>query len=76
MTTRSFDTTTHPVWIFRFTIEHESGSPVDRATAEALMENIVKWSETKGLQVGGGYRSPKPEELEPGPIFDAEDDQK
>ena len=74
MTTNTPDTTTPPAWIFRFTLEHESAKPVDRSTAEQLMQRIVAWAEAEDLQIGGGYRCPKPDELKQGPIFDVADD--
>ena len=73
MTTNKPDQTTQPVWIFSFALEHESANPVSRATAESLMQSIIKWAEERNLQVGGGYRPPKPKELESGPIFVVKD---
>ena len=76
MSTNKPDEVCQPVWIFRFSLEHESGKPVRRTTADALLQSIVKWAEEENLQVGGGYRPPRPEELEPGPIFDTNDGEK
>jgi hypothetical protein len=57
------------VWLFQFALERESGEPITRTTAAELLEHIVTWAEQRDLQVGGGYRRPKAEELTPGPIF-------
>ena len=71
MATNPLDTptTTSPVWLFRFALEHEKDKPLERSTAEELMDLIVAWAETNSLQIGGGYRRPRPDELTAGPIF-------
>ena len=45
-------------WRFRFWLEHqEDDSPVSEQLAEELMNWIVDWAESRGLQVGGGFRA-------------------
>ncbi len=61
-------------WVFSFCLESESGEPVSRAEATELMENIIRYVEENNLQIGGGFRAPRADELEPGPIFDVEGD--
>ena len=57
-------------WVFRFAIESESGTQVPRSMPEELFEHIIDWAESRGMQVGGGYRKPRDSELIPGPIFE------
>jgi len=61
-------------WIFNFVMESESGDLVPVRVAEELMDQIILWVEERSLQIGGGFREPKPEELEPGPIFEIRDE--
>jgi len=68
------DDNSQPVWIFEFAIESESGELVPQSSAAELLERILELVEDRGLQIGGGYRIPKPEELEPGPIFELRDE--
>lgn len=49
-------------WAFRFCMEAEDGSPVDRSKAEELLGVILDWVESQGLQIGGGYRAPVKED--------------
>jgi len=63
-----------PVWIFRFALESESKELVSPRVAENLMDHIIAWVEERGLQIGGGFRKPKPGENEPGPIFKLRDE--
>jgi hypothetical protein len=58
------------VWLFRFALEKEDGTYVEREIADSLFEKIIEWAEANGCQVGGGYRAPTEEELADGPIFD------
>jgi hypothetical protein len=49
-------------WAFRFSIEAQDGAPIPRSRAEALLEVIIEWVEVHGLQMGGGFRPPRPED--------------
>ncbi len=62
---------TAPVWLFDFALESESGEPVSSNVPDELMDVIIDWAEKRDLQVGGGFRAPRPEELERGPVYDA-----
>ena len=61
-----------PVWLFHFALESESGVPIPSTIPEELIDLIVDWVEKRELQIGGGYRAPDPNELQPGPIFHVE----
>ncbi|HUG91441.1 MAG TPA: hypothetical protein VML55_11435 [Planctomycetaceae bacterium] len=57
------------VWLFNIALESQSGEPVAAELAEQLLDEIVSWAEDHQLQIGGGYRPPRSEELAAGPIF-------
>lgn len=45
-------------WRFCFWLEHQNDdTPVPEAIAEQLMDAIIEWVETRGLQVGGGFNT-------------------
>lgn len=62
-------------WVFNLAIESATGQPVAKSVASDLLERITVWAEERDLQVGGGYRRPRPEDEPPGPIFELDEDQ-
>ena len=49
-------------WLFRFGLERRDGERFPHQVAEELMAVIVAWAEARGLQVGGGFAPPPPDE--------------
>ena len=62
-------------WMFNFAIESATGQPIAKSVASDLLEHITVWAEERDIQVGGGYRRPKPEDEAGGPIFDLDKSQ-
>jgi hypothetical protein len=52
-------------WVFRFSLEAQDGSMVPYSQAEELIDMIIEWVEARSLQIGGGFRPPTQEELNP-----------
>lgn len=44
-------------WKFTFGLEREDGKPVGREAADELIDLIIKFVETRGMLIGGGYCS-------------------
>lgn len=55
-------------WLFHFWLEAQDGSAIDYATAEELFEQLIAWVEARNLQIGGGFRAPTEEEMNPEPF--------
>ncbi len=55
-------------WLFSFALEKQNGKKLEESKAYELIELITSWSIENGLQIGGGYRAPKPGEFD-GDIF-------
>lgn len=55
-------------WVFRFSLEAQDGNVVPYPKAEELMNMIIEWVEDRNLQIGGGFRPPTKEELNPEPL--------
>ena len=54
-------------WLYHFWLEAQSGEPVPYLVAEELFDQIIAWVEERKLQIGGGFRAPTEEEMQPDP---------
>jgi hypothetical protein len=55
-------------WVFRFSLEAQDESAVPYSQAEELIDMIIDWVEARNLQIGGGFRPPTQDELNPEPF--------
>lgn len=64
------DNETEDAWLFRFAIESENVTRLERRKAQQLMDCITEWAESNGCQIGGGYHAPKKGEFDSNKLFD------
>ena len=57
------------VWQFNFFLEPAAKANVERAKADELMNLIIAWAEANDCQIGGGYKTPPPENANPEELF-------
>lgn len=51
-------------WVFDFCLEREDGATISHRQCEELLDHIISWCEESGLQIGGGFRAPRPEDMQ------------
>ena len=45
-------------WVFKFSLESDTGEKLKRDSPQILMEKIIMWAEENHCQIGGGFRKP------------------
>ena len=62
------------VWLFNFALERIDGKNINQSEADEWFDAVCDLAAERGMQIGGGFRAPKPEDSAPFPLRDEDDD--